>query len=113
VGALLECGYPKLPGSRVSRNYGAVHIQYLVGFLNAQRLDRGGGVEWLVLPNWTIRAEYLHLQFNSASQNFNFTGTIAGFPLIATSQASLRTDVDIVRVGVNYLFNWGPAPVWR
>ena len=65
----------------------------------------GGGVEWLFLPNWTIRAEYLHLQFNSDSQNFSFTGTVAGLPLIASSQASLRTNVDIVRVGVNYLFH--------
>jgi outer membrane immunogenic protein len=70
----------------------------------------GGGVEWLFLPNWTIRAEYLHLQFNSDSQNFSFTGTITVapltvFPLIANSNASLRTGVDIVRVGVNYLFH--------
>jgi outer membrane immunogenic protein len=65
----------------------------------------GGGVEWLFLPNWTVRAEYLHLQFNSDSQNFSFTGTVAGFPLIANSHASLRTDLDIARVGVNYLFH--------
>ena len=104
----LTCQGPGCPGTTVPFASNTSSASSTPGGWTA-----GGGVEWLFLPNWTIRAEYLHLQFNSYSQNFSFTGTITGFPLIANSQASLRTDVDIVRVGVNYLFNWGPAPVWR
>jgi outer membrane immunogenic protein len=73
----------------------------------------GGGIEWRFLPNWTARVEYLHLQFNNISTTDNFTGTVIGHPVVSTSQSSANSGVDVVRFGVNYLFNWGPAPVWR
>ncbi|HEY4847032.1 MAG TPA: outer membrane beta-barrel protein [Methylocella sp.] len=75
----------------------------------------GGGVEWLFLPNWSVKAEYLYYDLGSVTfglsplQNFNIAGVLFtnGAPV---SRTSFRGN--IVRAGLNYHFNlWGPAPV--
>jgi outer membrane immunogenic protein len=60
----------------------------------------GGGVEYAFAPNWTARLEYVGLRLNDK----NFTvpaGALAG-DVINTGNRG----VNIVTVGVNYLFNW-------
>jgi outer membrane immunogenic protein len=66
----------------------------------------GGGVEWAFLPNFTLKAEYLHLQYNGIQQTYNF-GLVGagGVPFVGT--ASANAGVNTVRVGVNWLFNLG------
>jgi outer membrane immunogenic protein len=71
----------------------------------------GGGVEWAFLPNWTLRAEYLHLQFDGVTEDRSKSGIIPS--LFITSHVSSNVGVDLVRVGMNYLFNWGPPPLAR
>ncbi|HML12708.1 MAG TPA: outer membrane beta-barrel protein [Xanthobacteraceae bacterium] len=62
----------------------------------------GAGIEYRFAPNWTAKVEYLHYAFNS--QTFNVTAAgVAGGPFPYTIQPT----VDSVKVGVNYLFNWG------
>jgi outer membrane immunogenic protein len=73
----------------------------------------GGGVEWGFLPNWTLRAEYAHLQFDGIEANPSFSGTVLSFPVTRTAHFSANAGIDVVRVGVNYLFNWGPPPLAR
>jgi outer membrane immunogenic protein len=65
----------------------------------------GGGVEYGLLDNLSVKAEYLHADFGDHNyfdpRVFSTqTGTI-----INTRKTSL-TD-DIVRVGLNYRFGWG------
>src|SRR5262249_37387399 len=60
----------------------------------------GAGIEWGFLPRWTVRAEYLRLQFDNVAENFVFVGG----PVVLNSQLRADTGVDAVRVGVNYLF---------
>jgi outer membrane immunogenic protein len=71
----------------------------------------GAGFEWRVLPNWLLRVEYLHLQFNRVSSNYalNGTATVAGVvtPVVAAANLSATTNVEVLRVGLSYLFNWG------
>jgi outer membrane immunogenic protein len=69
----------------------------------------GGGIEWGFAPNWTVRVEYLHLQFEGVGQDFAFTSATTGATVFAHSQAN--SSEDTVRVGINYLFNWGALPV--
>ncbi len=66
----------------------------------------GGGIEWAFLPNFALKAEYLHLQYNSMQQTYNF-GLVGagGVPFVGTTNATLG--VNTVRVGVNWLFNLG------
>jgi outer membrane immunogenic protein len=73
----------------------------------------GAGFEWRVLPNWTLRVEYLHLQFNRVSSTYTLNGTVKGAPFASTSNLSANTGVEVLRVGLNYLFNWGPEQLAR
>jgi len=64
----------------------------------------GAGLEWAFTRNWTLRLEYLHVQFNGVGENFRSSGTVAGVPFTSTASSSSNLEADTVRVGVNYLF---------
>lgn len=51
----------------------------------------GAGLEWMITPAWTARAEYLYAHFHGRSY---FGGTVQ----------SGSIDTNVVRFGVNYLF---------
>jgi outer membrane immunogenic protein len=65
----------------------------------------GGGAEWAFSRNWSVRAEYLHVHFDSAS-----AVAIVGIPGPSTAAYSnaIGTSADltahIARVGVNFRF---------
>jgi outer membrane immunogenic protein len=64
----------------------------------------GGGGEWLFLPNWSAKVEYLYTQLPGGGTQGTF-GWTWGTNRITPSYHT-------VRAGVNYHFNWGsPAPV--
>lgn len=74
----------------------------------------GGGVEWMVVPNWSVKAEYLYydlgsVQASTVVSGLDPAGTATGFAY--TTTASTRFNGNIVRAGVNYHFNLGSAPV--
>ena len=60
----------------------------------------GGGVEAMLTRNWTLKAEYLHLDFGGFDDNYFVT--IGGVTSIATLHTRLQNEV--LRVGVNYFF---------
>jgi outer membrane immunogenic protein len=41
-------------------------------------------------PEWSLRVEYLHLQFNGVGENFGFAGTIIGVPIVSNVQGTVR-----------------------
>ena len=55
----------------------------------------GGGVEAVLAPRWTVKAEYLYVDLGNHGV---FTDTVGGLPV--TENIKMRTS--IVRVGVNY-----------
>jgi outer membrane immunogenic protein len=66
----------------------------------------GGGFEWAFAANWTAKAEFLYLDFGSFDYiapaiNFNATGR--------AYQTSIDAKEYVARVGINYLFHFGPA----
>jgi outer membrane immunogenic protein len=64
----------------------------------------GGGVEWMFMPHWTAKLEYLYVDLDSSGINGAFTGWQLG--------NNHHPQLNVVRLGVNYLFNFGaPAPV--
>jgi outer membrane immunogenic protein len=73
----------------------------------------GAGFEWVFFQNWTFRFEYLHLQFPNESTNFTTTTVTGVAPGVlpgtntATTHISSNLGVDVMRLGVNYLFNFG------
>ena len=68
----------------------------------------GGGAEYMLPYNWTIRSEYLYVQFRdfttfANSQPFLATGTVSGYP----TNLSTRFDNHILRFGLAYKFGLG------
>lgn len=70
----------------------------------------GGGIEWAFANNWTAKAEFLYLDFGSFGYDAprtTYNGT--------TDTRVWHTNIDateyVARVGINYLFHTGGAPV--
>ena len=63
----------------------------------------GAGIEYMFDPKWTVRVEYLHYIANKLRAD---TTSIPG----ATVNSTLH-DVDVVRAGLSYKFDWGKGPV--
>ena len=66
----------------------------------------GAGVEWAFTNNWTAKLEYEYLGLNSRQ-----IVVPAGFAIAGDTISSGNRDVQTLKVGINYLFNWGAAPV--
>ncbi|WP_167398712.1 outer membrane protein [Methylosinus sporium] len=69
----------------------------------------GGGVEWLFLPKWSAKVEYLYYDLGTVSTSsvISFTGIPTP---VATTSSSARFNGHVVRAGVNYHFNlFSPA----
>jgi outer membrane immunogenic protein len=82
----------------------------------------GGGFEWMFMPNWSAKVEYLyydlgHVTYGLGPLAFSHVDrslTASGGPLQFSSApfSSTRFNGNVVRAGINYHFNWGwPAPV--
>jgi outer membrane immunogenic protein len=76
----------------------------------------GAGVEWLFLPRWSVKAEYLYYDLGTANTaNFGpvfYTSSAKTGSLFSTAGYSAPFDGNVVRVGVNYHFNGaGAAPI--
>jgi outer membrane immunogenic protein len=66
----------------------------------------GAGFEYAFTNNWTVKLEYDYLGL----QNRTFVIPVAAPLLAGDTLTSNNRNVQEVKVGVNYLFNWG-APV--
>jgi outer membrane immunogenic protein len=82
-------------------------FRFLAPFTSSQRTTDtkagwalGAGVEYALATGWSVKAEYLHVDFGSIKGRATETPLFAGFSL------ATRTDlkVDLGRIGVNYRF---------
>ena len=76
----------------------------------------GAGVEWMVLPKWSIKAEYLYYNLGTANTGnvgpLFYTSTTAGYAGGSVVAHTGLFDGHVVRLGLNYHFNKaGPAPI--
>jgi outer membrane immunogenic protein len=73
----------------------------------------GLGIEHAITPNWTVKAEYNYLRFGS--RDFAFTTCRNDFApsvvCFADGSQTYRADKQLFKIGVNYLFNVGKAPL--
>lgn len=60
----------------------------------------GGGVEWAFVRHWSLKAEYLYMDFTSFS--FDAPPNVAGSPLRWDMEVKAREQIG--RIGVNYKF---------
>jgi outer membrane protein OmpA-like peptidoglycan-associated protein len=69
----------------------------------------GGGIEWMVLPNWSIKAEYIYANLSSSSTGIIYN--YGGFgPPSSTMRSTVNNAVQTARVGINYHFAPPPPP---
>jgi len=61
----------------------------------------GAGIEWAFAQNWTAKFEYQYLGLSNISFNPGF---------FVTPLNTRNPNVQMATVGINYLFNYGPAP---
>lgn len=79
----------------------------------------GGGAEWMFLPNWSLKAEYLYYDLGSVTYSNGLASLVITAPPIAAglilhsiaTQSTTRFNGNIVRAGLNYLFTLPPPPV--
>jgi outer membrane immunogenic protein len=64
----------------------------------------GGGFETAFNTNWSVKLEYLYVNFGT---KHNYTTAVAAIA------ENVFLDAHIVRAGLNYRFNWGSPVVAR
>ena len=71
----------------------------------------GGGVEWMFLPKWSAKVEYLYYDLGTATTT-PLQAVYGAKGQFSNASYQARFNGDVVRAGVNYHFGWGaPAPV--
>jgi outer membrane immunogenic protein len=83
------------------------------GGANLNGLLLGVGVEHAITNNWTVKLEYNYLKFGSKEVAFTTCDNTSGpavtcFP---SGTSTIHADKQIFKIGANYLFNMGGAPV--
>jgi outer membrane immunogenic protein len=63
----------------------------------------GGGAEWRFAPAWSVKAEYLYVDFGLHSNTISYTYPVGN---VSTLTSTVRERDNIVRVGVNYMFGY-------
>ena len=65
----------------------------------------GGGLEWMIAPHWTIKAEYLYFDLGHVTLNQTFA-LVSPIPAAVSANISSEAHFDgsIARAGLNYKF---------
>jgi outer membrane immunogenic protein len=66
----------------------------------------GGGLEYMLSPNWSAKLEYQYYNFGDVNFSVPLPPPGGGFAF-----GNVTNDVHTVKLGVNYRFNWGGGPV--
>ncbi len=71
----------------------------------------GGGLEWMFMPNWSAKVEYLYYDLGTVRQTFSLAtvDNVTNANALFGGEARARVNGNIVRAGLNYHFNWGAA----
>lgn len=75
----------------------------------------GGGMEWAVLPKWSIKGEYLYYDMGNVAGTLNtlelpLISAVSSGGFQSLTNYSSRYSGNIIRLGVNYHFNLSPSP---
>ena len=65
----------------------------------------GGGGEWAFNPHWSVKGEYLYVDFGNVSTTLTTNTFPAGFITVGnTMTTSAKLNASIARLGLNYKF---------
>ena len=71
--------------------------------INLSGFAVGAGIEYALTPNWTVKTEYLYLDFGKKS--------ISNFAQNGFANVDIRSRAHTVKLGLNYKFSFAPAAV--
>ena len=69
----------------------------------------GGGVEWMFLPKWSAKIEYLYYDLGTVT-TLPLQAVYASKGLFSNASYQGRFNGDVIRAGVDYHFGWGALP---
>ena len=72
--------------------------------------NAGGGVEWMFMTNWSVKAEYLYYNLGNISTPATIV-TSANNAWSYQATNSTQFTGNLARAGVNYHLNWDATPV--
>lgn len=105
-------------GSNPTLYYNSIYANYFSSgsYSNTQvGWTAGGGAEWMFMPNWSAKVEYLYYDLGSVNYSLSAASGIDPYSGInrytVMNNSSARFNGNIVRAGVNYHFNFASAPV--
>ena len=86
---------------------GAVHV----GSASSNQMGwvAGGGVEWAMTNNWSVKAEYLYLRFDAFSYASPLVAAAAPFAPGYAWNTVITPREHVLRLGVNYKLDRGPV----
>ena len=64
----------------------------------------GGGYEWMINPNWTVRGEYLFYDFSNSNSTARSLALPGCVPSCGVLVSETNREVNVFRLGVNYKF---------
>ena len=70
----------------------------------------GAGVEFAFTNTISGKLEYNYMDFGTHTYSFDVAPV--GFPFSAVVDTNIRQNIHLVKVGLNYRFDWGKAPVY-
>jgi outer membrane immunogenic protein len=77
----------------------------------------GAGFEWKATSQWSVKLEYLYYDLGTVTTNSQLVDPLIGFPVpnyfVNNVQTTTRFNGNIVRVGLNYKFDWGVPVITR
>lgn len=107
-------------------NNGSIQLGVVGGGNQSQTLvgwTAGGGLEWMFMPNWSLKAEALYWDLGNMNLNLATLGPGIGMfvpavvqdqtrgPMTTLGSAQVNYQGVNARVGVNYHFNFASAPI--
>jgi outer membrane immunogenic protein len=103
-------GAAAIPGAAITLNSANIGNNGRVGFA------AGGGIEWMFLPNWSVKGEYQYIGLQrgpvAAATEFVGAGPAAvvglGTPFVVTRRDPALS-MHTARIGLNYHFTLAPA----
>ncbi len=71
----------------------------------------GAGFEWAFWNNWSAKLEYDFYGFGNRDLSFPCTNGAGSCGL--RGPVNIKQDINAVKFGINYRFNWGKAPIGK
>jgi outer membrane immunogenic protein len=98
-------------------NYTGASSPYLTDRHTFVGWTAGGGLEYVVSGNWSLKAEYLYVDLGekefSISDPTNLCGCTNASVGYVVSKSNNTVEFSVIRVGINYKFDWGSPVVAR